>query len=91
MPCLIPGFQVTSVWQAFVLNSLASTFVIFIAIAVKERYDSYRDKSNQEITRSTDTKSVTLTMLATFFASMVAYTLLWTVFGYNAGIMVGAE
>lgn len=87
---LISGFKSTNVWRAFILNSLASTLVIFIAMTVKERYDHYTDKKNNEINRTTNLTSIGLTIVATFIASMFAYTIMWLVFGYGGGMLVAA-
>tara|TARA_B110000908_G_C9929380_1_gene303205 strand:- start:143 stop:415 length:273 start_codon:yes stop_codon:yes gene_type:complete len=87
---LIKGFESTNIWNAFILNSLASTLVIFIAMAVKERYDNYTDKKNREINRTTNFKSIGMTIVATFIASMLAYTLMYVIFGYGGGMLVGA-
>ena len=87
---IIKGFKSTNVWNAFFLNSLASTLVIFIAMSVKERYDHYTDIKNEEINRSTNFKSIGLTIIATFTASMFAYTVMWIVFGYGGGLLINA-
>jgi len=85
---IIKGFKSTSVWKAFLLNSFASTLVIFIAVTVKERYDTFTNKKNEEINRSTNFKSIGLTLIATFIASMVAYVFMWIVFGFGGGMLV---
>ena len=85
---IIKGFKSTDIWKAFILNSLASTLIIFIAMSVKERYDHYTDKKDQEINRTTNFKSIGLTIIATFFATMFAYSLMWIVFGYGGGLLI---
>lgn len=87
---IIKNFKSTNVWNAFFLNSLASTLIIFIAVTVKERYDTYTDKKDQEINRTTSAKSILFTILATFFATYFAYIIMYLVFGYGGGMLVGA-
>lgn len=86
---LIKGFTSTSIWKAFILNSLASTLVILIAVTVKERYDTFTDNKNNKISRSTSTKSLVLTVIATFFATLFAYTVMYLIFGYGGGMLTG--
>lgn len=86
---LIKGFTSTNIWKAFLLNSIASTLVIFIAVTVKERYDTFTDKKNEEVKRTTNYRSIGLTLLATFLATMLAYTLMYLVFGFGGGMLTG--
>lgn len=88
---LIRGMKSTNVWKAFLLTSVASTLVIFIAMNVNTRFDTYSDKNNQEVTRTTNYKSIGLTLLATFLSSMIAYTLMYFVFGYGGAMLVDAD
>ena len=84
---LIKGFRSTSVWRAFILNSVASTLVIFIAITIKEKLDKFVDKDH-EVVRNTDIKSIVFTLLFTFLASMAAYTIMYIVFGFGGGMLI---
>lgn len=79
-----------SVWKSFFILSFASTFVIFIAITVKERYDSFTDNKKEKINRSTNPKSIGLTLLSTFLATMLAYTVMYLIFGFQGCIITGA-
>jgi len=85
---LIHGLRSTNIWKAFLLNSLAATLVIFIAMTVKGRFDKFTDKNNRQIVRTTNAKSIILTLAATFTASMLAYSLLYFLFGYGYGMLV---
>lgn len=85
---LIKGFRGTSIWKAFVLNSIAASLVIFIAITIKGHFDEYIDKNNNKVKRITTLKSIVLTLLLTFGASMVAYTILHLIVGFGGGMTV---
>jgi hypothetical protein len=80
----------TSIWKVFFLKAIASTSIIFIAVTVKERFDTFKDKKNEEIVRTTSIKSIGFTILATFVATMLAYTLMWVLFGFVGEMPVGA-
>ncbi len=86
---LIDGFRSTSVWKAFILNSISSTLVIFIAMYVKQRYDNITYiKKNEQITHTTNLKSVLITLSVTFISFMLAYTIMHFIFGYGGGMLV---
>lgn len=90
---LIAGFRSTSVWKAFFLNSIASALVIFIAINVKSRFDKFTAKKDpdREIVRTTNWKSIVLTLIATFTASMIAFSTMYFVFGFGGGMLVSPD
>lgn len=46
---LIHHFRATNIWKAFVLNSIATTLVIFIAMTVKSSFDTYTDKDGNHL------------------------------------------
>lgn len=46
---LIHHFRATNIWKAFVLNSIATTLVIFIAMTVKSSLDTYTDKDGSPL------------------------------------------
>ena len=87
---LISGFRSTSVWKAFFLNSIASTLVIFIAINVKSRFDkfTYKKDPDREIVRTTNWQSIVLTLISTFATSMIAFSVMYFVFGFGGGMLV---
>jgi hypothetical protein len=85
---LIKGMKSTTIWKAFFLNALASTMIIFIAVTVKEKFDTFKNKKDEEIVRTTSFKSIGFTLIATFTATMIAYTLMYIIFGYGGGLMV---
>ena len=84
---LIRGFHSTNVWKAFTLNSIVATLVIFLAMMVKGKFDSYQDEKGRIITRTTNAKSVLLTLLVTFGTSMLAYILMYFLFGFGKGML----
>lgn len=96
---LIRGLYSTTVWKAFFLNSLVSTLVVIIAITVKSSMDKYTGVKTEkgknahitEISRSTSAAGIVVTIIATFCASMLGYTLMHIVFGYGGGQLASRE
>uniref|UniRef100_A0A6C0JS54 Uncharacterized protein n=1 Tax=viral metagenome TaxID=1070528 RepID=A0A6C0JS54_9ZZZZ len=43
---LIKGMKSTTIWKA-------STMIIFIAVTVKEKFDTFKNKKDEEIVRTT--------------------------------------
>jgi hypothetical protein len=84
---LIKGMKSTNIWKAFLLNSIASTLILFIALSVKEKFDTFKNKDNEEIIRTTSAKSIGFTLIATFCATMIAYTLMWIIFGFGGSMI----
>lgn len=82
---LFEGFRATNIWNAFILNSIVAALVIFIAMYVKGRLDTYTDKRGHAVIRSTNATSVAVTLVSTFMASFLAYTFMHFVFDYGAG------
>lgn len=85
---LFHNFRATNVWKAFTLNSMVSALVILIAITTKDKLDNYVDKNNKQIYRYTTVSSIFFTLLFTFMASYIAYTIMHFVFGYGSGMTV---
>jgi len=86
---LINNFRSTSIWKAFILNSLVASIVIVIGITVKDHFDTYTtdDDSKGKITRKTNFTSISLTVLFTFLTSFLAYTIMYLVFGFGGGML----
>ena len=84
---LIKNFRATTIWKAFILNSWAASLVIFIALTVKAHFDTYKDENGETIDHITDWKSVFMTLFVTFIASFSAYTLMYFIFGFGAGML----
>ena len=87
---LIQNFRSTNIWKAFVLNSIVSTLIIFIAITIKTHFDVYsrpKDDRSKRVKVTTNVKSVVLTLGITFLSSMLAYTTLYLIFGFGGGML----
>ena len=98
---LIHHFKASSIWKAFVLNSIAASLVIFIALTTKKEFDSYtKDHGDDDVTdndhnvdkdsrvvQKTNPLSVFLTLTSTFMTSMIAYTVLYVLFGFGSGMI----
>jgi hypothetical protein len=82
---IIGGFKSTTVWNAFILNSLATSIAIVFALEIKMRYDTYVDSHGNEIQEVTNPTSFFITFIATFAATFFAYTILHVLFGYGTG------
>jgi len=93
---LIRGFKSTTIWKAFLLNSLVSALVIVIAISVKSHLDNWKvtgtedDPSdpNYEAKRETSFKSIIVTIIVAFLASMITYVAMYYTVGFGGGMMV---
>jgi len=91
---LISGFKSTNIWKAFILNSIASSLVIIIALTVKSNFDTISNNkdinkdTNDDVKQQTNFKSIILTIVATFISSMIAYSTMYFLFGYGGGMLV---
>lgn len=95
---LIHHFTSSTIWKAFVLNSIAASLVIFIAVTTKNIFDSYFDDNGDDDIedddhnvdkkqKHTNPLSVFLTLTSTFMTSMLAYTILYVLFGFGGGMI----
>lgn len=90
----IRDFRATSILKAFILNSIAATLVIFIAITVKSELDTWQDVKPgdsahpDELERKSSWRSAVITLTVTFLTSMAAYALMYWVFGFGGGMLV---
>jgi len=75
---IIHNFRSSNIWKAFVLNSIAASLVIFIAMTTKKNLDKYT---------GSDVVSVVLTLSTTFVTSMIAFTIMFVIFGFGAGMI----
>jgi len=82
---LFEGFRATNVWKAFTLNSIVAALVIFIAMYVKGKLDTYTDKKGHTVTRNTNATSIIVTLVSTFAASFLAFTFMHFIFDYGSG------
>tara|TARA_Y100000389_G_C17396512_1_gene482859 strand:+ start:485 stop:757 length:273 start_codon:yes stop_codon:yes gene_type:complete len=86
---IISDFKATSIWKAFLLNSLVSALIILIAIIIKGKFDKYIYYKNTVKRKSTWT-SIILTFLFTFLSTFAAYSLMNFIFGYGGGQLVSS-
>ena len=91
---LIQHFHSTSLWKAFVLNSIITSLVILIAITSKSTLDNYiplddNDLSNKNtIKRKTSLYNIIVTLLITFFTTLLSYLIMYIIFGFGGGMLV---
>jgi hypothetical protein len=82
---LVHGFTSTTIWRAFVLNSLVNSLTIVIALIVKQKFvDRYLATNPGE---SADYLRVSMIVgVAAFFVSIIAYSLIHLIFGFGLGM-----
>ena len=85
---LVKGFKATSIWKAFILQSIAATIIIFIAVTLKAKYDKYTDIQGNEVYSNITWKSIIFTLLFTFAAALFAYASMFWLFGFGGGMLV---
>jgi len=86
---LIHHFSSTTLWKAFVLNSLTTSLVILIAITVKTHLDNDLNlRQNSSVEKlSFNWYSIIVTLLITFGTSLIAYLIMYILFGFGAGML----
>lgn len=84
---LFNNFTASNIWKAFVLNSIAASVIIFIALTVKQTFDTYGVDTSQTDVPTTNVGSVILTLGSTFVSSLLAYTIMYTFFGFGGGML----
>ena len=84
---LFDNFTASNIWKAFVLNSIAASIIIFIALTVKQTFDTYEFNTSQSHVSTTNIGSVILTLGSTFVSSLLAYTIMYTFFGFGGGML----
>ena len=85
---IIHGFQSTNVWRAFILNALATSLAIVVALFIKMKFDRYIDIKGNRIREITNTSSIFLTFFAAFASTFSAFALLHFIFGFGGGMLI---
>jgi ABC-type spermidine/putrescine transport system permease subunit I len=80
---IFKGMTNMSIWKAFFIKAIASSLIIIIAVTVKEKFDTFKDKKDEEIILTTNIKSIVFTFVATFVATIISYTIVWGFFGHE--------
>jgi uncharacterized membrane protein len=93
-------FKSSSIWKAFLLNAIAASLIIMIALVTKSAYDKYfKDEEArktqsrgedpmQNNSQSLNVVSILITLMTTFMASMLAYTLLYVLVGFGGAMII---
>ena len=85
---LFKNFYSTNVRNAFILNSLATAFIVTSALFIKTTLDNQERKANK-VKYSDDTfTSYFYTFLVTIISSLLSYYFLFYMFGYGGGMLV---
>lgn len=86
---LIHHFNSTSLWKAFVLNSMVTSLVILIAITLKSNLDNYITVDDKTSRRGvTNWYNTTITLLVTFCTTLISYLIMYLLFGFGGGMLV---
>ena len=88
---LIHHFNSTTMWKAFTLNALVTSLIILIAITVQRRLDNNLGiNPNEPPLKTINWYSITVTLLITFGTSLMAYLIMYIVFGFGGGMLVNS-
>lgn len=87
------GLTSTTIWKAFLLNALASSLIIVLAITIKQYFDVYIIKGNTPkdkdvVEHNTVWTGVFFSFLITFIATYLSFLLLHWLFGFGGGMLV---
>ncbi len=72
----------TNIWNSLILQSIASSLVIVLALVAKDYIDKYNSK-NKDQDNDLTFLSVLSIFSFTFVISLVAYIIMYYVFGYT--------
>jgi hypothetical protein len=87
---IIKGFRSTTIWKAFTLNALATSLIVVVAVAVKDRMDKF-ERKGEEIERKSSARSILFTFGLTFAAAYISYAVLYFLFGFGGGMLAEPE
>lgn len=81
-------FRATTVWKAFIMNSLVTTIAVVAAIIIRDLFVKHKDEKGKEVRQKMSAKVIGITFGITFGASLLAYTLLYFTFGFGQSMIV---
>jgi len=81
---IIKGFRSTDVWKAFILNGVATSIAVIVAIFLKDFWDKKNNAKHIRIS----SRQMLITVASTFAAVFLAYTALHFLFGFGDGMLV---
>lgn len=84
---LIKGFRSTSYAKAFILNAIANTIIVLVALFLKAEFERLQNDN----VPSLSTGLIFAIISSTFLAALIAYTALYFLFGFGGGMMVSEE
>jgi hypothetical protein len=83
---LIQNFKSTSLWKAFVLNSISASIVVVLAISIKDGLDRFTNYNNDDKPK-TNFSNIIITLLITYSITMLTYIFMYFIFGYGGGML----
>ena len=88
---IIKGFRSTTIWKAFTLNALATSLIVVVAVAVKDKMDRFEKEDGERVERHTSAQSILFSFGLTFAAAFISYAALYYVFGFGGGMLAEPE
>lgn len=79
MTPLFNDLKATTIFKAFILNSIVSSLSIITALYVNKAFDRYYNHTG---------KNIIITMILTFITSFLTYTIMYFIFGYGQAMIV---
>ena len=84
---LIKNFKSTSLWKAFVLNSVTASIIVVLAISVKDSLDRFTNYNNSDERSKTNFANIIITLLITYSVTFLTYVLMYFIFGFGGGML----
>ena len=84
---LIQNFRSTSLTKAFILNSIAASITVVLAIAIKDGLDRFTNYNKNEEENKPDFSNIIITLIITYCVSMLTYIFMFYVFGFGGGML----
>lgn len=83
---LIKNFKSTNIFKAFLLNSITSTIIIVLAIEVNFMI-SKRNVDNEKENKTNEENNILMVVIITFFTTIIAYSIMYLIFGFGGGMI----
>ena len=83
-------FRATNVHKAFLLNAVATSFIVTVTLLVKDiAYEKFKEtQTRSDIFKYLNWKTYAASAVTTFLASLVSFYVLYILFGFGGGMLV---
>ena len=78
---LLKGFKSTSIFRAFILNSLAIAIIAVFTIEIKDTLDKNETNLNKNL-------RIFITFLSSLAIGLTCYGMMWLIFGFGGGMLI---